>query len=97
MGTVFSSEGRLNLRNARFSGDFGPLDPQCSCPVCQGYSRAYLRHLVNMKEMLGSTLLSIHNLHYLIDLMRRARNSILTGEYEQFLKNWEDSPAACDY
>lgn len=97
MATAFSSEGRLNLRNARFARDFGPLDPQCSCPTCTGYSRAYLRHLVTTKEMLGSTLLSIHNLHYLIDLTARARAAVEAGTYGRFMEEWMDSPAAVDY
>ena len=54
MGTAFSSEGRMNLRNAPYTRDFGPLDPACSCPTCTTYTRAYLRHLVSSKEMLGS-------------------------------------------
>ena len=97
MGTAFSSQGRLNLRNARFADDFGPLDPKCSCGTCTQYSRAYLRHLVNTKEMLGSTLISLHNLHYLIDLMRRAREAVESHSYQQFLDNWMASPAANDY
>ncbi|PKQ16156.1 MAG: tRNA guanosine(34) transglycosylase Tgt [Actinobacteria bacterium HGW-Actinobacteria-7] len=97
MGTAFSSEGRLNLRNARFIDDFGPLDPTCSCPTCTSYSRAYLRHLVNAKEMLASTLLSVHNLHFLIDLARRAREAVETDTYGVFLARWRDSPAADDF
>ena len=97
MGTAFSSEGRLNLKNARFARDFGPLDPSCSCPTCSGYSRAYLRHLVVSKEMLASTLISIHNLHYLIDLTRRARLAVEEGRYEGFLADWLASPASDDY
>ncbi|MDZ4168866.1 MAG: tRNA guanosine(34) transglycosylase Tgt [Coriobacteriia bacterium] len=97
LGTAFSSEGRLNMRNARFTRDFGPLDAECSCSTCSKYTRAYLRHLVNTKEMLGSTLLSIHNLHYLIELTRRARASIVQGEYGEFLARWRDSPAADDF
>lgn len=97
LGTAFSSEGRLNLKNARFVSDFGPLDPQCSCPVCAEHSRAYLRHLVNTKEMLGATLLTIHNLHYLLDLMRRAREAIEAGTFTEFLGAWRSSPAYRDY
>ena len=97
MGTAFSSEGRMNLKNAKYARDFGPLDPQCTCKVCTSYSRAYLRHLVNRKEMLGSILLSYHNLHFLIDLMRRAREAVEKGRYAAFLADWMDSPAANDY
>ncbi len=97
MGTAFSSEGRLNLRNARFARDFTPLDPACACPTCTGYTRAYLRHLVNVKEMLGSMLLSIHNLHFLIDLTTRARLAIEAGEYAAFVSEWMNGPGAEDY
>ena len=97
MGTAFSSEGRLNLRNARFAKDFGPLDALCPCDTCQNYSRAYLRHLIVSKEMLASTLLSQHNLYYLLDLTRKARAAICAGTYQQFMKDWDASPAADDY
>ncbi len=97
MGTAFSSAGRMNLRNAQYARDFGPLDPQCSCPACTSYSRAYLRHLVSMKEMLGSILLSIHNLHFLLDLTARARDAVESGTYGKFLAEWLASPAADDY
>ncbi len=97
LGTAFSSQGRLNLRNARFARDFSALDPSCGCPTCARYTRAYLRHLVNVKEMLGATLLSIHNLHYLLELTRRARAAIEAGTYESFLADWRASPAADDF
>lgn len=97
LGTAFSSQGRLNLRNARFARDFGPLDPECECPTCATYTRAYVRHLVNTKEMLGATLLSVHNLHYLLELTRRARRAITEGMYARFLTEWCSSPAAVDY
>ncbi len=97
MGTAFSSTGRMNMRNACYTRDFGPLDPACSCPTCQNHSRAYIRHLVKQNEMLGGILLSIHNLHYLLDLMRRARQAVLDGTYEDFYQEWMASPAAQDY
>ena len=97
MGTAFSSAGRMNLRNAQYARDFGPLDPQCSCPTCTDYSRSYLRHLVSTKEMLGSILLSVHNLHFLVDLTRRAREAIGHGTYGAFLGEWLASPASDDY
>ena len=97
MGTAFSSTGRMNMRNACYTRDFGPLDPACSCPVCRTHSRAYIRHLVKQKEMLGGVLLSIHNLHYLLELMRRARQAVLAGAYDEFLAEWMASPAAKDY
>jgi queuine tRNA-ribosyltransferase len=97
MGTAFSSRGRMNLRNAQYARDFEPLDPTCSCSTCTQYSRSYLRHLVSSKEMLGAILLSVHNLHFLLDLTRRARLAIREGTYAEFLEGWLASPAACDY
>ena len=97
MGTAFSSTGRMNMRNAKFTRDFGPLDPACTCPTCQNHSRAYIRHLVKQNEMLGGILLSVHNLHYLIDLMRRAREAVVAGAYEEFYEAWMASSAAKDY
>ena len=98
MGTAFSSEGRLNFRNARFAHDDGPVDPQCTCPVCTGgYTRAHIRHMVTVKEMLGGILLSMHNIYYLLDLMRRARQAIIDGTYSEFVNDWMNSPAAKDY
>jgi len=97
LGTAFSSEGRLNLRNARFARDTGPLDPECACPTCATYPRSYLRHLVTTKEMLGAILLTEHNLFYLLDLTRRAREAIEEHRYADFLARWLNSPAAADY
>jgi queuine tRNA-ribosyltransferase len=96
-GTAFSSAGRMNMRNAKYARDFTPLDPECTCPTCTQYTRAYLRHLVNTKEMLGAILLTIHNLHFLLDLTRRAREAIEAGTYGRFLSAWLASPAADDY
>ncbi len=98
MGTAFSSTGRLNLRHSRFTHDAGALDEKCSCPVCTGgYTRAYLHHLVKQKEMLASILLSIHNLYYLLNLMREARAHIIAGDYAAFVEDWMASPAASDF
>lgn len=94
MGTAFSSQGRMNLRNAKYAHDFTPLDAECSCPTCQNHTRAYIRHLVKQNEMLGGILLSIHNLHYLLNLMRQAREAVLAGAYEEFEAQWMSSPAA---
>ena len=97
MGTALSSHGRMNLRNARYAADFSPLDPVCACPTCTGYTRAYLRHLVVTKEMLAATLLSIHNLAFLIALTVRARSAIDEGRYTEFLADWLSGPGADDY
>lgn len=96
-GTALSSAGRMNLKNARYIRDFGPLDPECGCPTCTGYTRAYLRHLVVMKEMLGSILLSIHNLAFLLDLTARAREAIAAGTFGEMLEAWMSGPGADDY
>ena len=97
MGTAFSSTGRMNMRNAKFTRDFTPLDHECDCPVCRQYTRAYIRHLVKSNEMLGGILLSQHNLYYLLNLMRRAREAILADAYEEFYEEWMASPASNDY
>lgn len=97
MGTAFSHHGRMNMRNAKYKKDFGPLDPDCHCEVCTQYSRAYLRHLVNQNEILGAMLLSIHNLYFLIHLMEEAREAILQDSYGEFLAQWMASEAAKDY
>jgi queuine tRNA-ribosyltransferase len=97
MGTAFSSHGRMNLKNARYATDFAPIDEACACPVCATFSRAYLRHLVVLKEMLAATLLSTHNLHFLRDLTVRARSAVEEDRFEQMLADWMTSPAADDY
>ena len=80
-GTVLTSEGRLQIRNATFARSAGPLDPSCTCSVCARYSRAYLRHLQSVGELSAASLLSIHNLHYLIGLMKQVRASIISGTF----------------
>lgn len=98
-GGVFTSNGKLNIRNARFTQDSGPLDPDCPCSVCKRYSRAYLRHLYQAGEMLAATLISHHNLAFYLDTMRQVRQSIKLGEFGQFRKKFlsklqnEDEPA----
>ena len=85
-GSALTSEGRLNLRNARFARDDRPLDDGCSCPACSRFSRAYIRHLVNQQEILGLRLLSLHNLRFLLDLVASARQAIERGEF----LTWKD-------
>ena len=80
-GSALTWEGRLNLRNARFARDPGPLDAGCACPACTRFSRAYVRHLVNQQEILGLRLLSLHNLRFLTDLVAGARAAIERGEF----------------
>lgn len=78
-GSALTSEGRLNLRNARFARDERPLDANCACPACSRFSRAYVRHLVNQAEVLGLRLLTLHNLTFVLDLTARARTAIERG------------------
>ncbi|PRO65005.1 tRNA guanosine(34) transglycosylase Tgt [Alkalicoccus urumqiensis] len=75
-GTLMTSSGRLVVRNAKFARDFRPLDENCSCKVCQNYSRAYIRHLIKCNETLGLRLCSYHNLHFLLQLMEDVRQAI---------------------
>ncbi|KAA9217964.1 MULTISPECIES: tRNA guanosine(34) transglycosylase Tgt [Aerococcus] len=75
-GTCMTSRGRLVVKNATFKRDFRPLDEACSCYTCQNYSRAYIRHLIHTNEILGARLTSIHNLHFLTDLMANVRQAI---------------------
>jgi queuine tRNA-ribosyltransferase len=84
-GLLFTSEGKLTIKNARFARDEGPIDPNCGCKVCGRYSRAYLRHLYASKELLAQTLNTVHNLAYYLDTMRRVRQAILLGEFSTFL------------
>ena len=83
-GAVFTRQGRLNLRNARHAEDPRPIEEGCACYTCQHFSRAYLRHLVATKEILGLRLTTIHNLHFVLELMRRIRASILDGTFVAF-------------
>ena len=75
-GLLFTSEGRLNIKGKRYAEDQGPPDPACTCPVCQRYSRAYLRHLMHSGEPLSATLNTIHNLAYYLGIMERVRKSL---------------------
>jgi queuine tRNA-ribosyltransferase len=96
-GLLFTSEGKINIKGARYAADQGPLDPNCGCRVCARYSRAYLRHLFAAREVLGQVLNSIHNLAYYLDTMQRVRHSIELGEFTGFLSGlWSrnlNSPA----
>ena len=89
-GTAITSQGRIVIRNAAYIEDFSPLDPECDCYTCRNYSRAYLRHLIRCDEIFGLRLMSLHNLHYLIQFMRRIRDSIIQGTYPEFRKLFWD-------
>jgi queuine tRNA-ribosyltransferase len=91
--SALTRTGRLNIANARYIDDETPIDEHCSCYACRNFSRAYIRHLVLAKEILGPTLLTIHNLNTLFVLMKDIRQAILDGQFEQFatnfLEQWE--------
>ena len=82
--TAFTAAGTLNLRNAEFTSQTGPVEEGCACEACRGYSRAYIRHLLKAEEILGLRLLSIHNLHFYLDLMKRARRAMEEGSFSEF-------------
>ena len=86
---AFTHHGALNLRNARHKEDPGSLDPDCGCPTCANYSRAYLHHLVMAKEILGAVLLTWHNLHFYQDLMAELRKAIIEGALDAFADAFE--------
>ena len=87
-GTAITSRGRVVVRNAAFTDDFSPLDPECDCYTCKNYSKAYLRHLIRCDEIFGLRLMSLHNLHYLIHLMQRIRLAIMEDRFAVFQKNF---------
>ena len=83
-GSVFTETGMLTIRNGKYKNDFGPLDEHCDCYVCKNYSRAYIRHLFNTGEILGSRLATIHNIYFLVNLMKRIREAISQGSFLEF-------------
>jgi queuine tRNA-ribosyltransferase len=87
-GTAFTRDGRLNIKRAEFRADPRPLDDTCECSACRRFSRAYLRHLYVSDEMLGLRLLSLHNVHFLVRLMRDARAAILAGTIGTWSREW---------
>ena len=91
-GLLFTSEGKVSIKQARYTDDSEPLDPKCGCRVCRRYSRAYLRHLYASNEILAQVLNTLHNLSFYLDTMRRVRHSIRLGEESRFLSSvWSRS------
>ena len=96
-GSALTRNGRINLRNAQYARDQRPLDDQCDCPACERFTRAYIRHLVNQNELLGLRLLSLHNLRFLVELTRDARDAIRRGSFDSYKRDflerltWTDS------
>lgn len=95
-GLLFTSSGQITIKKAVYERDFSPIDPECSCPVCLNHSRAYLRHLYRNGEILYSILATRHNLHFLGDLVRGIRLSILQDRFEEFRKEFLGRYAAKD-
>lgn len=94
-GRVFTYQGDINIKNAQFKKDSNPIDPNCNCKVCKNYSRWYLRHLITENEIEWMSLLSYHNLHFLIHLAKQAREAILENRFEEFRDNfWKKYPKA---
>ncbi|MCX6958546.1 MAG: tRNA guanosine(34) transglycosylase Tgt [Verrucomicrobiae bacterium] len=87
-GTAFTKHGTLNLKNAPFARDTAPIEEGCTCPACQKFTRAYLRHLVKAEEILGLRLISLHNLHFYLNLMRQTRQAILEERFDAFRKEF---------
>jgi len=87
-GAVFTNDGRLNIKRAEFRTDQRPLDDECDCAACTRFSRGYLRHLFVADEMLGLRLLSLHNVHFLVRLMRSARSAIQDGTIDAWSRDW---------
>ncbi len=83
-GTAFTAAGTVNLKNAEFALDKGPIEENCACPACREFSRGYIRHLIKAEEILGLRLITLHNLHFYLNLMRRARAEIEQETFDQF-------------
>lgn len=87
-GTAMTWNGRLVIKNAQYEHGFHPIDEHCNCYTCRNYSRAYIRHLVRVNEIFGLRLLTIHNLHFLIDFMRQMRQSIMEDRFPEFYRKF---------
>ena len=87
-GTAFAATGTLNLKNAEFARDKNPIEQDCACPACQDYTRGYIRHLIKAEEILGLRLITLHNLHFYLELMRQARAAIENGTFNEFRFNF---------
>ncbi len=90
-GTAFTSKGKVVVRNGKYKEDFTPLDEKCDCYCCKNYTKAYLRHLVNVEEILGGRMLSLHNITYLIKLTERMREAIMNDVFLDFVREFRQS------
>ena len=87
-GTAMTSRGKVVVRNGKYKDDFTPLDPECDCYCCRNYSKAYLRHMFNVGEMAGAMLVSLHNITFLLKLMKDMRNAILADSFTEFAQEF---------
>src|SRR5437867_6593825 len=87
-GTAFTATGTLNLKNAEFALDTRPIEENCACEACREFSRGYIRHLIKAEEILGLRLITLHNLHFYLNLMNRVRSEIEAGTFDQFRKTF---------
>ena len=85
-GLLFTSHGKISIKQSRFRQDPGPLDTECECPTCKNYSRAYLQHLFKSGEILGARLNTYHNLYFFISLVKHARKAIIKKNFTNFKK-----------
>lgn len=83
-GSAFTSGGRINIKNKKYTCDFNPLDEKCNCYTCKNYTRSYIKHLFKSKEILSSVLLTIHNLYFIFNLIKQSRDAIISGDFESF-------------
>jgi queuine tRNA-ribosyltransferase len=90
-GQLFTSAGRINIKNARYAEDDRPPDPECGCYTCRHFSRAYLRHLFLSQEMTAATLNSLHNLYFYLDTIRRIREAIVFGTFENLRQEFHET------
>ncbi len=87
-GTAFTNQGKLVIRNALYMRDYSPVDPECTCPVCRRYTRAYIRHLINVSEIAGASLLTYHNVWWFQRFIERIRAAVGQGEFEDFKRRF---------
>jgi queuine tRNA-ribosyltransferase len=87
-GTAFTASGTINLKNAEFAPDKSPIEENCACPTCREFARGYVRHLIKAEEILGLRLITLHNLHFYLDLMRQARAAIENGTFSEFRRRF---------
>jgi queuine tRNA-ribosyltransferase len=89
-GHAYTWDGKINIKNSKYIEDFSPIDTECNCYTCTNYSKAYIRHLINVKETFGARLLSIHNINFLTRLTEKIQEHILTGTLNQYKENFKE-------